>query len=109
LLAPGRRRPNTGMESIPADGEPTDEDLLGQLSSDPAAFEVFYRRHVDRVVGFAARRVSEPADVADLVAATFVTVLTAARCYDRERGEPGAWLLGDHCPADRQRQAPEGP
>jgi hypothetical protein len=42
------------MESIPADGEPTDEDLLGCLSSDPAALEVFYRRHVDRVVGFAA-------------------------------------------------------
>jgi hypothetical protein len=36
------------MESIPTDGEPTDEDLLGRLSSDPAAFEVFYRRHVDR-------------------------------------------------------------
>jgi hypothetical protein len=50
------------MESIPTDSEPTDEDLLGRLSSDPAAFEVFYRRHVDRVVGFAARRVSEPAD-----------------------------------------------
>jgi RNA polymerase sigma factor (sigma-70 family) len=49
---------------------------------------------VDRVVGFAARRVSQPADAADLVAATFVTVLTAARSYDPERGEPGAWLLG---------------
>jgi RNA polymerase sigma-70 factor (ECF subfamily) len=82
------------MESVSTGGEPTDEDLLGGLSSDPAAFEVFYRRHVDRVVGFAARRVSEPADVADLVAATFVTVLTAARSYDPERGEPGAWLLG---------------
>ncbi|HEX5301532.1 MAG TPA: sigma factor, partial [Streptosporangiaceae bacterium] len=31
---------------------------------------------------------------ADLVAATFVTVLTAARSYDPGRGEPGAWLLG---------------
>jgi len=82
------------MESIPTDSELTDEDLLGRLSSDPAAFEVFYRRHVDRVVGFAARRVSEPADAADLVAATFVTVLTAARSYDPERGEPRAWLLG---------------
>jgi RNA polymerase sigma factor (sigma-70 family) len=82
------------MESVPIDSEPTDEDLLGRLSSDPAAFEVFYRRHVDRVVGFAARRVSQPADAADLVAATFVTVLTAARSYDPERGEPGAWLLG---------------
>jgi RNA polymerase sigma-70 factor (ECF subfamily) len=37
---------------------------------------------------------SETADAADLVAATFVTVLTAARSYDPGRGEPGAWLLG---------------
>lgn len=69
-------------------------DLLRRLGDDPAAFEVFYRRHVDRVIGFAARRVREPADAADLVAATFVTVLTAARTYDADRGEPGAWLLG---------------
>jgi DNA-directed RNA polymerase specialized sigma24 family protein len=67
------------MESESTDDEPTDEDLLRRLSADPAAFEVFYRLHVDRVIGFAARRVTEPSDVADLVAATFVTVLTAAR------------------------------
>src|SRR5580693_2094819 len=72
----------------------TDRELLYLLGTDPAAFEVFYRRHIDRVIGFTARRLREPADVADLVAATFVTVLTAARSYDPERGEPGAWLLG---------------
>jgi RNA polymerase sigma factor (sigma-70 family) len=82
------------MDSEATEGEPTDEDLLRRLSDDPAAFEVFYRRHVDRVIGFAARRVRDPADAADLVAATFVTVLTAARSYDADRGEPGAWLLG---------------
>jgi RNA polymerase sigma factor (sigma-70 family) len=82
------------MESEPTDLDPADEELLGRLSTDPAAFEVFYRRHVDRVIGFAARRVPEPADVADLVAATFVAVLTSARSYDRQRGHPGAWLLG---------------
>ncbi len=32
--------------------------------------------------------------MADLVAATFVTVLTAAASYDPGRGEPTAWLLG---------------
>jgi RNA polymerase sigma factor (sigma-70 family) len=76
------------------DSEPTDKDLLSQLSTDPAAFEAFYWRHLDRVVGFTARRVREPADVADVVAATFLTVLTAARSYDPGRGEPSAWLLG---------------
>ena len=82
------------MDTESTDSEPADEDLLRRLSSDPAAFEVFYRRHVDQVIGFAARRVTDPADAADLVAATFVTVLTAARSYDPGRGEPGAWLLG---------------
>jgi RNA polymerase sigma-70 factor (ECF subfamily) len=62
------------MDTESTDSEPADEDLLRRLSSDPAAFEVFYRRHVDRVIGFAARRVADPADAADLVAATFVTV-----------------------------------
>ena len=74
--------------------DPTDRELLGRLCADPAAFELFYRRHVDLVIGFTARRVREPADVADLVANTFVTVLTAARGYDPGRGEPTAWLLG---------------
>jgi RNA polymerase sigma-70 factor (ECF subfamily) len=76
------------------DSEPTDKDLLGRLSADPAAFETFYWRHLDRVVGFTARRVREPADVADVVAATFLTVLTAAPSYDPGRGEPSAWLFG---------------
>jgi DNA-directed RNA polymerase specialized sigma24 family protein len=76
------------------DSEPTDKDLLSRLSTDPAAFETFYWRHLDRVIGFTARRVREPADVADVVAATFLTVLTAARSYDPGRGEPSAWLLG---------------
>src|SRR5580693_2148491 len=76
------------------DSEPTDKDLLSQLSTDPAAFETFYWRHLDRVIGFTARRVREPADVADVVAATFLTVLTSARSYDPARGEPTAWLLG---------------
>ena len=81
-------------DSEPAGSQPVDEDLLRRLSSDPAAFEIFYRRHVDRVIGFATRRVRDPADAADLVAATFVTVLTAAPSYDADRGQPGAWLLG---------------
>jgi hypothetical protein len=58
------------MDTESTDSEPADEDLLRRLSSDPAAFEVFYRRHVDRVIGFAARRVTDPADAADLVMVT---------------------------------------
>jgi RNA polymerase sigma factor (sigma-70 family) len=74
--------------------EPTDRELLGSLNADPAAFELFYRRHVDRVIGFAARRLPDAADVADVVATTFLTVLTSSGSYDPQRGEPTAWLLG---------------
>jgi RNA polymerase sigma factor (sigma-70 family) len=74
--------------------ESTDRDLLRSMPTGPAAFEVFYRRHVDRVVRFTARRVREPADVADVVANTFVAVLSSARSFDPARGEPVAWLLG---------------
>jgi RNA polymerase sigma factor (sigma-70 family) len=74
--------------------QPTDRELLAILAAEPAAFELFYRRHVDRVLGFSARRLRDPHDVADVVAATFLAVLTSASTYDPNRGEPGAWLLG---------------
>ncbi|MGA9077770.1 MAG: sigma-70 family RNA polymerase sigma factor [Acidimicrobiales bacterium] len=73
--------------------EPTDRELLAR-AGDPQAFALFYRRHVDRLVRFAARRVSDPADAADVAAATFVVALRGAGHYDPRRGEPGAWLTG---------------
>lgn len=74
--------------------ERSDHELLARLGGDPGAFEVFYRRHVDLVVGFSARRLREPADVADVVAATFLAVLTSTAGFDPARGEATAWLLG---------------
>lgn len=76
------------------DTETPDHELLGRLSTDPAAFEVFYRRHVDRVVRFTAARSRDPAEAADVVADTFVAVLASAARYDPARGEASAWLLG---------------
>ena len=77
-----------------SEDEKDDTGLLRRLPADPHAFEAFYRRHVDQVIGFTARRVRDPADVADVVAATFLAVLTSAASYDPGRGEPVAWLLG---------------
>ena len=77
-----------------SEDEKDDIGLLRRLPADPRAFEAFYRRHVDQVIGFTARRVRDPADVADVVAATFLAVLTSAASYDPGRGEPVAWLLG---------------
>src|SRR5688572_28295880 len=40
-------------------------------SRDPAAFEVFYGRHVESLLGFFARRTHDPELAADLAAETF--------------------------------------
>lgn len=61
---------------------------------DPAAFEVFYRRHVDAVTRFMARRVTDPHTVADLTAETFLAVIDSARAYRPDLGSETAWLYG---------------
>jgi RNA polymerase sigma factor (sigma-70 family) len=73
--------------------EPSDRELLAR-ARDPEAFAVFYRRHVDRLVRFAARRASDPGDAVDVAAATFVVALRGAERYDPGRGEAEAWLIG---------------
>ncbi|MCL6091792.1 MAG: hypothetical protein M1435_02415 [Actinobacteria bacterium] len=45
-----------------------DQELLGRLSNDPPAFEVFYRGHVDRVVRFTAAQARDPAEATYVVA-----------------------------------------
>jgi RNA polymerase sigma factor (sigma-70 family) len=73
---------------------PTDAALLAALPRDVAAFEAFYRRYVRRVTAFAAPRCSCAADVADVVAQTFVRLLGAAERYDPGRAPPVAFVLG---------------
>lgn len=72
----------------------SDRDLIPLLADDAAAFEAFYRRHVRVVTGFAARRCGAPADVADVVSATFLAVIDHAGQFDPRRGTSRAWLLG---------------
>jgi RNA polymerase sigma-70 factor (ECF subfamily) len=57
-------------------------------------FAALFRDHVDRVTGFAVRRLSSPEEVADLVAATFLAALEPSDSYDPAKGDPAAWLLG---------------
>jgi RNA polymerase sigma factor (sigma-70 family) len=71
-----------------------DRQLLVALGNDPSAFEGFYRRHVDRITGFAVRRCDRPDDVADLVSAVFLAVIESSSRYDPGRGDPVAWLFG---------------
>jgi len=61
---------------------------------DPELFEEFYRRHVDAVTSFVARRVADPHTVADLTAEIFLAVLDSAHTYRPGRGSETAWLYG---------------
>jgi RNA polymerase sigma-70 factor (ECF subfamily) len=73
--------------------EPSNEDLLAAVPGDLAAFEVFYRRYVDRVIRFLARRCQNPEDVADATAATFLAVLHSLSTFNPERGTAEGWLF----------------
>ena len=83
---------------------PTDEALLA--GRDPGAFERFYRRHVETLLGFFARRTHDPELAADLTAETFAAALGARRRYRPEAGAAAAWLFGIamHKLADAQRR-----
>ncbi|MEU3337948.1 RNA polymerase sigma factor [Streptomyces sp. NPDC006668] len=61
---------------------------------DPAAFEEFYRRHIDGVTRFVARRITDPHLVADLTGDIFLAVLDSADSYRPGRGSETAWLYG---------------
>jgi len=83
---------------------------LGKITSDPDAFERFYRQHVESVQRFVARRVDDPYVVADLTADVFVAVIESAGSYRRSRGEPVAWLFGiarNVVAGERRRKAKE--
>jgi len=76
----------------PSWSDRSDEALLSELADNPYALEVFYRRHLDGVMRFLARRSNSPEDVADAVSATFVAVLVSSRSFDPSLGSPTAWL-----------------
>lgn len=76
------------------DDADTDRELLRRAQSEPEAFGVFYRRHVDWVLAFLARRVDDPEVVADLAAESFSAALINARRLDLATVVPNAWLFG---------------
>ncbi|NRQ33840.1 sigma-70 family RNA polymerase sigma factor [Nonomuraea sp. NN258] len=65
-----------------------------RLNEDPAAFEAFYRRHVDAVLRYVVRRVSDPHLAADLTADIFLAAMDSAATYRPGRGSEIAWLYG---------------
>jgi RNA polymerase sigma factor (sigma-70 family) len=71
-----------------------DEELVAALRTDPAALEEFYRRHVRGLTRYAARRMRDPSEAADLIAAAFLEAVESSARYDPRRGRPIAWLTG---------------
>jgi RNA polymerase sigma factor (sigma-70 family) len=69
----------------------TDEELLA--SHELGTFAVFYRAHVDALLGFFCRRTHDAELAADLTAETFAAAIVARRRF-RPTGAPaGAWLF----------------
>lgn len=66
----------------------------GAAVRDPELFEEFYRRHVDAVLRFVARRVDDPHTAADLTAEIFLAVLHSADSYRPHLGSETARLFG---------------
>jgi RNA polymerase sigma factor (sigma-70 family) len=80
------------------------------IGTDPAAFEAFYRVHVEAVERFVVRRVPDPDRAADLTAEVFLAAIESADGYRSSRGAPVAWLYGvarNVLAADRRRQGRE--
>ena len=80
------------------------------IGTDPAAFEAFYRVHVEAVERFVVRRVPDPDRAADLTAEVFLAAIESADGYRSSRGAPVAWLYGvarNVVAADRRRQGRE--
>ncbi|MEU8775597.1 RNA polymerase sigma factor [Streptomyces sp. NPDC048606] len=57
-------------------------------------FGAFYEEHIDGVLGFVTRRVSDPHLAADLAADIFLVAMRSADGYRPSRGAPVAWLFG---------------
>jgi RNA polymerase sigma factor (sigma-70 family) len=76
-----------------SDPDPVDGDLAA-IGKDPAAFEVFYRKHVETIGRFVARRVDDPHTAADLTAEVFIAVIDSAAGYRADRGSQLGWLYG---------------
>ncbi len=83
---------------------------LAEIATDPDVLEAFYRRHIEAISRFVARRTEDPHLAADLVAEVFLAAMDSAHTYRPERGTETEWLYGvarNTLLADRRRAARE--
>ena len=74
--------------------ERSDDDLLAATRTEPEAFAVFYRRHVEALLAYFARRTRNAELAADLTAETFAAALDGAHRHRPDKGPAVAWLYG---------------
>jgi RNA polymerase sigma factor (sigma-70 family) len=67
---------------------------VARIADDPDAFEAFYRRHLEPVQRFIARRVGDPYLAADLTADVFLAAIDSADTYRPGKGTSIGWVLG---------------
>jgi RNA polymerase sigma factor (sigma-70 family) len=87
-------------------GDWDDAALLREGDRAAEAFAVFYRRHVEAILRFFAKRRVDVTDAGDLTAEVFAAALMARCRYREDIGAARAWLLGiaAHKLADRGRR-----
>jgi RNA polymerase sigma-70 factor (ECF subfamily) len=83
------RRPRRG---VPGDGDP-DLSAVRAAQADRAAFAILYRRHVDRVYGYAFYLLGDHHDAEDATERTFVAALSAVDRFRDEGSTFRAWLF----------------
>jgi RNA polymerase sigma factor (sigma-70 family) len=69
----------------------SDDELLCACDAD--SFAVFYRRHVEWVLGYLQRRTRNPELAADLAAEVFAAAFVARRRYEARDGTANSWLF----------------
>lgn len=82
----------------------------GRIATDPAALDAFYRRHIEAVTRFFARRSADPLAVADMTAEVFVAAIRSAADFEPGLGSERAWLYGiarNIAASERRRAARE--
>lgn len=96
IEGPHKARGPDLQQPSPGQQEPPDAALVVRLGSDRDSLELFYRRHVEAVTAFAARRCPGAGDVADVVSGTFLRAITGADTFDPRRAGNSArgWLVG---------------
>lgn len=80
---------------MPPESDTDDDALLVRVADgDERAFDAFYLRHRDAIVGYHLRRTARREVAFDLTAETFAELIASAERFDPARGPAVGWLFG---------------